>query len=103
MSRIFNNSPFEALDAIYPNKFKIWQFRVPNNFWKNDNNVIEAVKDIYENKLGIKSESDIYKITNHEEIFEKYGLDAIPRVQKKSIHDVISMAYTGLEEEFFLD
>jgi hypothetical protein len=101
LSRVFNSSPFEALNAVYPDKFQIWQFRVPNNYWEDDDNVMEAIRDIYENKLGIKSISDIYKITNHEDIFEKYGLDAIPRAQKKSIHDVIGMAYTGLEEEKF--
>ena len=37
LSRVFNNSPFEALNAVYPNKFKIWQFRVPNNYWKENN------------------------------------------------------------------
>lgn len=101
LSQVFNSSPFEALDAVYPNKFKIWQFRVPNNYWKSDKNVIRAVKDIYGNILRVKDISDIYDITNHEEIFKKYNLDAIPRVQKKSIHDVIGMAYYGLEESKF--
>lgn len=101
LSRVFNGSPFEALNAVYPNRFKIWQFRVPNNYWKDDDNVINAVKDIYGNILGVKSISDIYCITNHEDIFKEYNLDAIPRVQKKSIHDVIYMAYSGLEEEKF--
>lgn len=101
LSQVFNSSPYEALDAIYPNKFKRWQFRIPNNYWKIDDNVICAVKDIYGNILGVKSISDIYCITNHEDIFKEFNLDSIPRVQKKSIHDVIAMAYPGLEEEKF--
>lgn len=99
---VFNSSPFEALDAIYPNKFKRWQFVVPRKYWENDENVIQAIKYVYEEQIGITNINEIYQISNHRDVFAKYGVDRIPEVQKKTIHEVIFMAYPELCEDGFV-
>lgn len=101
LSRVFNASPFEALNAVYPNKFKRWQFKVPDNYWKDDENIIEAIRDIYEGELGVRCIEDIYKIKNHFDIFNKYTLYTIMRTKNKSMHDVLRIAYPQLEESKF--
>lgn len=102
LAGVFNNSPFEALNAVYPNKFQAWQFnRKPFNYWKKDKNVIEAVKHVYEDELGIINAEEIYDIRDHKGIFDKYGIRAIPRIQNKSIHEIIIMAYPELCESGF--
>lgn len=101
LSRVFHSSPFEALDAVYPNKFKRWQFVVPDGFWQNDENIIEAIKDIYEGELGVKCIEDIYSIKNHFDIFNKYTLYTIMRTKNKSMHDVLRICYPQLQESKF--
>lgn len=98
---VFNSSPFEAINAVYPNKFKVWQFTVPRGYWKKDENVINAIKFVYEEQIGIGESDDLYKISNHKEVFAKYGIDRIPKAQNKTIHEVIFMAYPGLSEDGF--
>jgi hypothetical protein len=49
--KFFNGSPFQALDAIYPGRFKEWELPVaPMRFWTNEN-PIKAVKWLIEEKL----------------------------------------------------
>lgn len=102
LSCVFNSSPFEAINAVYPNKFKVWQFTVPRGYWENDENVINAVKFVYEEQIGISESDDLYKISNHKEVFAKYGIGCIPKAQNKTIHEVIFMAYPGLSEDGFI-
>ena len=48
----FNSSPFEAINAAYPDKFKEWELpNVPRNFWNSDKNCINATKWLIEEKL----------------------------------------------------
>ena len=50
-SRVFNDSPFQALNAVYPNQFKEWELKfVPNKFWNKDTG-IRATKWLIEEKL----------------------------------------------------
>ncbi len=52
IQRCFNSSPFEALNAAYPNKFKEWELpNVPRNFWNSEKNCITATKWLIEEKL----------------------------------------------------
>ena len=51
---IFNGSPYKAINYMYPNKFKIWEkCNVPDNYWEDDNNIKEALKWLFEEKLDI--------------------------------------------------
>ena len=52
----FNNSPYRAINTIYPNKFKEWEFKnTPNNFWTKEKG-IEATKWLIEEKLKLTDE-----------------------------------------------
>lgn len=102
LANIFNNSPFEALNAVYPNRFHAWQLnKKPLRYWKDEKNVIEVVKHVYEDELGVVNTEKIYDIRDHKGIFDKYGIRAIPRIQNKSIHEIIIMAYPELCESGF--
>ncbi|WP_304430930.1 hypothetical protein [Romboutsia ilealis] len=102
LANIFNNSPFEALNAVYPNRFHAWQLnKKPLRYWKDEKNVIEVVKHVYEDELGVVNTEEIYDIRDHKGIFDKYGIRAIPRIQNKSIHEIIIMAYPELCESGF--
>ena len=49
----FNGSPYQAINTIYPNKFKEWEFKsVPMYFWSKEKGV-EATKWLIEEKLKL--------------------------------------------------
>lgn len=53
----FNNSPYEAINSIYPNKYKEWEFKqVPHRFWESKENGIKATKWLIEEKLKLNDE-----------------------------------------------
>ena len=53
----FNNSPYEAINNAYPNKFKEWEFKVvPQGYWDNKENGIKATKWLIEEKLKLNDE-----------------------------------------------
>ena len=52
----FNNSPYQAINTTYPNKFKEWEFKcTPNSFWTKEKG-IEATKWLVEEKLKLTDE-----------------------------------------------
>lgn len=52
MRLYYNQSPYNAIEAAYPNKFKPWQFKkVPTGFWSEDTR-IEAIRWLVEEKLN---------------------------------------------------
>ena len=52
----FNGSPYQAINTIYPNKFKEWEFKcTPNSFWTKEKG-IEATKWLVEEKLKLTDE-----------------------------------------------
>ncbi|MFT5875939.1 MAG: hypothetical protein ACI8WT_004939 [Clostridium sp.] len=61
LQQVYNQSPFEAFNAAYPNRFKSWELGcVPKNYWELDVG-IEATKWLIEEKLKYL-ENDIKKI-----------------------------------------
>ena len=53
----FNNSPYEAINNAYPNKYKEWEFKnVPLGYWENKENGIKATKWLIEEKLKLDDE-----------------------------------------------
>lgn len=53
----FNNSPYNAINIIYPNRFKPWEFvLVTRNYWKSEENCIAAIKWLVEEKLHLSDE-----------------------------------------------
>lgn len=54
IQKCFNSSPFEAINATYPNRFKEWELpNVPRNFWNSKENCIKATIWLIEEKLKI--------------------------------------------------
>ena len=52
----FNNSPYQAINTVYPNKFKEWEFKsTPHSFWTKEKG-IEATKWLIEEKLKLTDE-----------------------------------------------
>ena len=53
----FNNSPYDAINAAYPNKYKEWEFKnVPRSYWNEKENSIKATKWLIEEKLKLSDE-----------------------------------------------
>jgi len=57
LQMLYNSSPYQAINALYPNKFKPWEFSV-KNFWKNVDikTAQEATKWLVEEKLKLTAE-----------------------------------------------
>ena len=52
----FDNSPYKAINTIYPNRFKEWEFKMtPINFWSKEKG-IEVTKWLIEEKLKLTDE-----------------------------------------------
>ena len=53
LSTVFNDSPYEALNSVYPNKFKPWELKqTPKGYWTLENG-IQATKWLIEEKLKL--------------------------------------------------
>eukprot|EP01124_Arcella_intermedia_P001397 TRINITY_DN10759_c0_g1_i2.p1 TRINITY_DN10759_c0_g1~~TRINITY_DN10759_c0_g1_i2.p1 ORF type:complete len:347 (-),score=73.81 TRINITY_DN10759_c0_g1_i2:776-1681(-) len=74
-------SPYQALKSVFPSyEWKPWLFhQVPRNFWENENNLREAMKDIA-NRLHVHHLDEWYRISRKElmkvdgvTIWNKYG------------------------------
>jgi hypothetical protein len=53
---VFNASPYEVINAVYPGQFKPWEFRhVPLNYWKNPENIKQVMDWFLFQKLHFES------------------------------------------------
>ncbi|MGU8987661.1 DUF4046 domain-containing protein [Clostridium perfringens] len=53
----FNGSPYLAINSVYPNKFKEWEFKIsPMGYWRDVSNGIEATRWLVDEKLKLKDE-----------------------------------------------
>lgn len=57
LQTLFNSSPYLAINTLYPNKFKPWEFHV-KNYWLNESRETAhmAIKWLVEDKLKIQAE-----------------------------------------------
>ena len=54
--KIFDHSPFQVIEAVYPGLFKPWQFaNVPLNCWKDDEFIQETMEDLIFQQLRFSS------------------------------------------------
>ena len=73
MDCVFNGSPYEAINNLYPGKYKAWEFKnVPVGYWRNKNNSSEATRWLIEEKLKL-SDEDIKKYLSYK-LFKDNGL-----------------------------
>ncbi len=90
----FNNSPFLAINSIYPNEFREWELpNVPREYWNNKQNRINATKWLIEDVLkfsidDIKSKlsSTHYKINGLERLIDG-------RIYEGRLLDALNEAY----------
>ena len=46
---------YDVIDLAFPGEFKPWEFyKISNGFWKNENNIKDAVKWLIEEKMQFK-------------------------------------------------
>ena len=87
----FNNSPYEAINYMYPNKYKPWEkCRVPNSYWENEDNIRDALQWLFEDKLDIENNGNITIALND---FDKYGLNGLVRYFNNSPYEAINYMY----------
>ena len=72
LSSYFNNSTYEAIDYMYPGKYKPWEkCNVSRGYWSSEDNIKEALLWLFEEKIDIKN-----NIVNVHD-FRKYGLGGL--------------------------
>lgn len=93
---VFGNSPYKALNTVYPGKFKPWELkkmRGPRNYW-NRKTGVQAVKWLLEEKLKWNKEEVKRNLTV--KIFRKYGLgNMLNVVFGNSTYRALNVAYPG--------
>ena len=58
---LFGQSPYQVINAVYPNEFKPWDFStVPLNFWKNPLNTKQAMDWFLFEVVGFSSYSEAF-------------------------------------------
>ena len=86
LSIYFNNSPYEAINYMYPDKYKPWEkcCIVPKYYWNNEDNIKDALRWLFEEKLDIKNIDDIsindfinYKLTGLLKVFNNSKIKVI--------------------------
>lgn len=78
LSVVYNDSVYLAINDAYPNKYQPWEFsNVPLNFWKDKQNVKNALQWLIEDKLLISNDDIPIKLTI--ELITQYGLSGILR------------------------
>lgn len=92
LTKLFNNSPYEALNSAYPGEFKPWELKTtPNKFWNKETGIM-AIKWTIEEKLKLTDEE--LKEQLSKKFFVDNGLASVLNyVFNKSPYDAISQVY----------
>ena len=93
LNRHFGNSPYKAINYIYPGKFKPWEkCGVPRNYWENEDHIREALHWLFEEKLDIFKDGTI--ITTKD--FKDNNMYSIVTMHfNSSIYRAIDYMYPG--------
>ena len=94
MLRVFDGSPYAAINSAYPDKYKPWQFpNVPLSYWNNET-AAEATKWLIEEKLKWSEDTLLENLSAR--IFIKNGLRGmLNAVFANSPYAAINNAYPG--------
>lgn len=77
----YNNSPYLALNELYPDKYHVWEVsRVPKKYWDDENNCKRATMWLIE-KVGLSYDELSQTLTRS--IFEESGLGAMLKIKYK--------------------
>ena len=92
MNTLYNNSPYEAINDVYPNKFMPWELNnTPMKYWEDKSNCKKATEWMLD-KLNW-SDEDIKKNLSTE-VFKKNGLDGmLTAAYKGSFHSLMNDVY----------
>lgn len=91
----FNGSPYKAISFLYPNRWQPWEFnQVLSGFWQDEDNIIIAIKWLFEEKLNINI-NDLPTIANRE-VFIKNNLSTLV-----SLYDYSDLILKVYPNKFF--
>ena len=94
----FKDSPYKAINATYPNRFKEWEFtRTPFKFWSKEK-CIEATKWLIEEKLKLTDEEIKNKLS--QKLFIDNGLLGMLHIFNNSPYKAINTAYPNKFKEW---
>ncbi|WP_195469757.1 hypothetical protein [Clostridium sp. D43t1_170807_H7] len=78
------NSPYLAINSVYINKYKEWEFKVvPKNFWRKEKS-IEAIKWLIEEKIRL-SDKDLKEQLSRK-LFKDNGLSGMLQISLIIVH-----------------
>jgi hypothetical protein len=81
---VFNDSPYDAINTLYPNEFKPWELlnsTVPQNYW-NKNTSKKSIIWLFDEKLKWSYKDIINNI--HHDVFTNNGLQGMLQIMYKS-------------------
>ena len=94
----FKDSPYKAINATYPNRFKEWEFtRTPFKFWSKEK-CIEATKWLIEEKLKLTDEEIKNKLS--QKLFIDNGLLGMLHIFNNSPYKAINTTYPNKFKEW---
>ncbi|WAH36488.1 hypothetical protein [Alicyclobacillus dauci] len=100
LKEVFLGSPYEAIEATYPGRFKQWQFSsMGNGYWNGPKGLThakEALKWLLFEKLNLEIDEIPYRVSG--ETFRKYGLG---NMLKQVFHGSVSKALNLIYPEQF--
>ncbi|MBQ3421932.1 MAG: DUF4046 domain-containing protein [Romboutsia sp.] len=89
---VFNGSPYAAIQALYPGRFKPWDMCMcPAGYWLDDKNCIEATKWLFEEKLKWDDDDIKEKLTGN--TFIENGLAGMSTRFNDSTYTILNMTY----------
>ena len=96
----FDNSPYNAINNAYPNRFKEWEFgTVPRGYWNDKENAIKCVKWLIEEKLKLDDEEIKEKLSNN--LFRDNNLSSmLLYCFNGSIYEAINTVYPNKFKEW---
>lgn len=97
----FDNSPFKALNFLFPDKYKPWEMAcVGNNFWKDENNIKSALNWLFFEKLKWSTETIVKNISS--ELFHNNSLSGLFAQFNEQPYKIIEFMYPGQFKPFHL-
>ncbi|WP_242268959.1 DUF4046 domain-containing protein [Bacillus cereus group sp. BfR-BA-01352] len=100
-STYFNDSPYQMLNATYPNRFKEWELKcVPNNFWTYEKGLMALRWWIEEKeKLTTKCLLDVY---SREWLRERHLGTPLLKYWDSNVYQMLNAAYPNQFREWEL-
>lgn len=83
----YSNSPTKAIDYVYGDDYKAWELgRVPNKFWKDEKNRVDALVWLFKEKLNV-GYSDMHRISMRKVLTEN-GLGGLAKAYNNHLNEI---------------